>query len=166
MRFPWKVSLAAVLLLGFLAFLSSPAKTQSSRPQPRITAAISEQNLLKLPGNTRPEANKKNDRGAVPDSLRMEHMFLQLRRSPQQEQELDRYIDQLHDASSPNFHQWLTAEQFGESYGLAPEDLAAISGWLKSQGFEVNLVYPDGILVDFSGTAGQVVRRFTPKYII
>lgn len=159
MRFLWKISLTGFLLFALLVFLSSPAKTQSSR-QPRIIEAINDHNLVKLAGNTRPEANKTNDRGAVSDSFRMEHMFLQLRRSLQQEQELQQYIDQQHDPNSPNFHHWLTAEEFGENYGLAAEDLATITAWLKSHGFEVNVVYPDGVLIDFSGTAGQVRAAF------
>jgi subtilase family serine protease len=160
MRSPWKISLNVIVLVALLAWLSSSAKTQSSRPQPRITEAINSQKLMKLAGNTRPEANQINDRGAVPDSFKMEHMLLQLRRSPQQEQELERYIDRLQDPNSANFHHWLTPEQFGESYGLAPEDLSTITGWLKSEGFEVNIVYPDGVLIDFSGTAGQVRAAF------
>ena len=34
-----------------------------------ITQAIDENNLVTLAGNTRPEANYKNDRGAVSDAL-------------------------------------------------------------------------------------------------
>src|SRR5262249_11898090 len=30
----------------------------------------------------------------------------------------------------------------------------------RSQGFQVNVVYPSGMLIDFSGTAGQVHRAF------
>jgi len=33
----------------------------------------------------------------------MDHMLLQLRRSPEQEQELQLFIDQLTDKSSPSF---------------------------------------------------------------
>jgi hypothetical protein len=44
-----------------------------------ITAPVSESNLVRLPGNTRPGANAANDRGRVADNLAMEHMLLQLR---------------------------------------------------------------------------------------
>ena len=81
-----------------------------------------------------------NDRGAVADQFPMGHMILQLRRSPAQENALKAFIDQLHDPKSPNFHKWLTAQEFGEKYGLAQEDLNTIQGWLnrtalKSAGF-------------------------------
>jgi len=96
----------------------------------------------------------------VPDSVTIDHMLLQLRRPPQQEQDLEQFIDELHDPSSPNFHQWLTAKQFGERFGLAQQDLDTIQAWLKSHGFKVNLVYPSGVLIDFSGTAGEVRSTF------
>ena len=62
-----------------------------------ITETISETKLVTLAGNTRPEATAANDRGPVADSFPMEHLWLQLRRSPEQEQALERYIDQLSD---------------------------------------------------------------------
>ena len=124
-----------------------------------ITGAISETELVTLAGNTRPEATAANDRGPVADSLPMEHLWLQLRRSPEREQALDKYLDELEDPKSPNYHHWLTAQQFGERYGVAQEDLAKITGWLRSHGFTVNLVYPNNV-IDFSGTAGQVREAF------
>ena len=101
-----------------------------------------------------------NDRGAVADDFQMEHMLLQLQRPPEQEQALKQFIDQLHDPGSPNFHQWLTAQEFGERFGLAQEDLNAITTWLQSHGFQVNVVYPSGMVIDFSGSAGQVREAF------
>jgi subtilase family serine protease len=124
-----------------------------------ITQPINENLLVTLAGNVRPEATAANDRGPVPDSTPMQHMLLQLQRSPQQEQVLVQLIDQLHNPKSPNYHQWLTAAEFGQRFGLAQADLNTISGWLESHGFQVN-VYPNGMLIDFSGTAGQVRGAF------
>ena len=38
--------------------------------------------------------------------------------------------------------------------------MATIRGWLRSHGFTVNVVYPNGVVIDFSGTAGQVREAF------
>jgi subtilase family serine protease len=136
-----------------------PADTgQHSRP--RITQNVDEENLVRLSGNTRREAKPENDRGAVANDLRFEHMLLQLRRSPEQEQALQQFIEELHDPDSPNFHKWLTAVEFGERFGVAQQDLDVVTRWLESKGFHVNVVYPSRIVVDFSGTAGQVRKAF------
>ena len=66
----------------------------------------------------------------------------------------------MHNPQSPNFHHWLSASDFGKNYGLAESDIQTITNWLESQGFVVNFVYPSGMLIDFSGNAGQVKRAF------
>ena len=131
----------------------------ASQARALISGTISETALVTLAGNTRPEATVSNDRGPVADSLAMEHLWLQLRRSPEREQALDKYLDELTDPKSPNYHRWLTAQQFQERYGVAPEDAAKITGWLRSHGFTVNLLYPNNV-IDFSGTAGNVREAF------
>jgi len=158
-------SLFVRLLCCALALaLTSALLAQSAENMPAarvlITQPIDSSRLHTLAGNTRWEANARNDRGKVADTFAMDHMLLQLQRSPEREQALRNFIDQQHDSISPNFHKWLTAVQFGQIYGPAPLDIEKISGWLSSSGFTVNTVYPSGMLIDFSGTAGQVSAAF------
>ena len=149
----------SAILVCLLFFVGAMAEAQNGRPV-LITQSVDESKLVTLAGNTRPEANAKFDRGRVADSYPMEHMMLQLKRSPEQERELRQLIDELTDSSSPNFHQWLTAKEFGERFGLAQQDLDTITRWLESHGLKVNVVYENGMLIDFSGTAGQVRAAF------
>ena len=128
-----------------------------------VTEPINDGQLITLPGNTRPEANAANDRGAVPADLPMDHLLLQLRRSSEQEGALVTLIDRLHDPSSPQFHHWLSANEFGTRFGLAEPDLRAITGWLKGHGFRVNAVYPNRTVIDFSGRRARCARRFIPR---
>ena len=113
------------------------AQAQNVRPV-LITQNVDESKLVTLAGNTRPEAKKQNDRGLVANNLPMEHMLLQLKRSPEQERELRQLIDELTDSSSPNFHQWLSAKEFGERFGLAAtgprRDYALVAvAWLQGE---------------------------------
>jgi subtilase family serine protease len=150
-------------LLAFIVLLLSAIVliAQTNRRAPAlIRESIDETRLVTLGGNTRPEANAENDRGAVSDDLAMNHMLLQLKRSPEGEQAVEKMIAQLHDPQSPNFHKWITASDFGRNYGLADTDIQAVRGWLESHGFTVNSVYPNGMVIDFSGTAGQVEAAF------
>ena len=148
--------------LVMLTCIPQPVRAQgtATNTQVLITQAVDERNLAVLRGNTRPEAIAQNDRGAVADGLPMDHLLLQLRRAPEQESALQRYLDEVQDPTSANFHKWLTAEQFGQQFGAAQQDLDTITRWLESHGFSVNLVYPNRMVIDFSGTAGQVRGAF------
>lgn len=150
---------SAILFLagGSLALM---AQTTGRLAEPLIHAQIDDNKLVTLKGNTRPEATVENDLGAVSDDLSMDHMMLQLQRSPQQEEAVQKFIDSLHDPKSANFHKWLTAEQFGAKFGLAQADLQTITRWLESHGFTIHRVYPSGMVIDFTGTAGQVRSAF------
>src|ERR1017187_644502 len=150
-------------LLAVLAslFLFAVPSAQPENVWPvLITQDVDESKLVTLGGNTRPEAKAKYDRGRVDDNLLMEHLLLLLKRSPEQERELGKSIDDLHDLSSPNFHRWLTAKEFGERFGVAEQDRDTIKNWLQSHGLKVNVDYTNGLLIDFSGTAGQVRDTF------
>jgi len=86
--------------------------------------------------------------------------MLQLQRSPEQQAALNQLLDNQQNPKSTDYHRWLTAAEFGQAYGVAPQDLATIAGWLQSHGLTVNSVYPNGLLIDFSATAGQIREAF------
>ncbi len=154
-------SFSLVVLAVLIAAPAVNAQVESGlHARPRITQSLDDLNRVVLEGNTHPEARPANDHGAVANDFAMEHMLLQLKRSPEQEQAVQQFIDELQTKGSPNFHRWLTAQEFGERFGLAKPDLDAVSGWLESHGFRVNVVYPSGMLIDFSGTAAQVRKAF------
>lgn len=142
----------------FFAF-SSLASAQGTSP-PRITSAIDEARLTTLQGNTHPLARPEFDRGPAPSNLTMQRMLLVLKRSAAQETALEALLDQQQDKSSPNYHQWLTPDQFGRQFGPADQDILTVTLWLQSHGFEVNRVSPGRTVIEFSGTAGQVQEAF------
>jgi subtilase family serine protease len=121
---------------------------------------VDETKLVRLGGNTRGEANAVNDRGRVDDSFALNHLLLQLKRSPEQEAAAQAFVEDLQDPQSANYHKFISTEEFGERFGAAAQDLHAVTNWLKSQGFTVNGMHPNGMIVDFSGTAGQVREAF------
>src|SRR5579863_7306082 len=159
----WLFLLVVVCEAGTVIAQDTPETGRSAERPPipiLITTKVDESKPVILQGNTRPEANAQNDRGRLPDSFPLQHMMLLLRRSSVQEQALEKLIDRLHDAESPDFHHWLTMRELGNTYGLAHLDIAAVTGWLQSHGFSVNTVYPNRTVIDFSGTAGQVRQAF------
>jgi uncharacterized repeat protein (TIGR01451 family) len=156
MRSAWRALFATALVCGCW----SQAAAQVGAARALITSPIDDAQSVRLAGNTRPEANARNDRGRVPDSMPLEHMLLLLKRPVERETELERYIAQLHDRKSVLYHHWLTAGEFGRRFGLAQQDVAAVSGWLGQHGFTMNGVYPSTLMIDFSGDAGAVRTAF------
>ena len=162
-----RLSLAPLvaLLLSMLPILApllalAPQALAQSAARPAISQPVNENVMFTLAGNTRPEANPGNDRGRVDDTLRLEHMQLLLKRPDSTEAQLRTRIDELHDRSSPRFHQWMTAESFGSEFGPAADDVTAVTEWLERRGFTVTGVQKSGMMIDFSGTALQVESAF------
>jgi subtilase family serine protease len=154
-----RISVVALVSL-FCLNLVSAAAAGANQSRPLVTSVVNEYDRVTIAGSTRPEATTQNDRGRVNDNFVLDHMQLQLRRPAEQERALEKYIDDLQKPSSENYHQWLTAQQFGERYGVAQSDLNTISSWLQSHGFKVNVIYDSRMLIDFSGTAADVREAF------
>jgi subtilase family serine protease len=152
---------AGILAAMFGIYASAHMKDHDGRHRhAAICDRIDDERRVTLHGNTRPEANSRNDRGSVPNDFPMDHMLLLLKRAPEDEQAVTEFVDQLNDKTSPNYHQWVTATAFGQKFGVVQDDIETVTSWLGSHGFTVNIVYPSGMLIDFSGNAGEVREAF------
>ncbi len=150
--------LLILFVLSVCAAVASPASPPAAR---LITQGIDAARTVELPGNVRPEAaNARYDLGPVPADFPLTHLLLQLKRPIERETALSALIEQQQDPSSPNYHAWLSAEQFGALYGPAQADVDTIAAWLQAQGFTVDRVYESGMTIAFSGTAGLVRKAF------
>src|SRR6202453_4458172 len=147
------------LTLALILVFASPALANQG-PRVLITTPINEAELVTLVGNTRFDANAHTDRGRVADSFELQHMLLQLRRPAELEDAFAKYIETQTDKSSPNFRHWMSAKEQGETFGLAQQDIDTVTDWLRSKGFAVGHVYPSRMVIDFSGTAGQIRDAF------
>ena len=152
------VLLVMVFSCGNVAFGQVSADTAPATPQ--IVQPIDEGKLLQLKGNTHPLARAEFDEGAVAPNLSMDRILLVLQRSPEREAALEQFIKEQLDPTSPNFHRWLSPQEFGSQYGPADDDIQKVTNWLTAHGFTVNSVSKGRVLIDFSGTAGQVSETF------
>jgi Pro-kumamolisin, activation domain/Bacterial Ig-like domain (group 3) len=158
------------VVLSTFAFIS-PALTfaQQSLVQPLIVEPLDEAKLTVLKGNTHPLAQLRYDQGAAPASLPMNRMLLVLKRSAAQETVLRKLLDDQQDKASPNYHQWLTPEDFGKQFGPTDNDIQTIVTWLQSHGFLIGQVSKGRTVIEFSGTAGQVqeaLHTSIHKYLV
>jgi hypothetical protein len=159
---------AAVVALMLCAPMPGQEAAQPAAVRPLITQAVDEARLTTLTGNTYPLARPELDLGTAPASLPMQRMLLVLKRGPEQEAAVRKLLDDQQDKASPNYHQWLTPEQYGMQFGPTDTDLQTITAWLQSHGFEVGSTKGRTVL-EFSGTAGQVQEAFHTtihKYLV
>ncbi|MGH9717260.1 MAG: Ig-like domain repeat protein [Candidatus Acidiferrales bacterium] len=150
------LGVAVAVLIAAASFTAAQTNVVPSR----ITQAIDAAHLTILRGNTNPLAQAGFDRGAAPSTLPMQRMLLVLKRSAQQEDALEKLLEQQQDAAAPNYHHWLTPQQFGQQYGPSDQDIQTVTSWLQSQGFQVDQVSNGRTVIEFSGTAGEVQSAF------
>jgi hypothetical protein len=133
---------------------------QNASPAVRIVNPIDEKQMVTLGGTVHPLANAKNDRGAAPDSTPLERIHLMLKRSASQQATLDQLVSQLHTPGHPNYHKWLTPDQFGKQFAPSDQDIATVETWLTGHGFSVTGALPGKQVIEFSGNVGQFRGAF------
>jgi uncharacterized protein (TIGR03437 family) len=147
--------------LSLLVVLAGSALAVAFGAQPdRIAGPIDRSKTVVLAGSVSPRARAQFDRGAVPASFPMPSMTLELKPSATQQTSLEQLLANQQNPSSPDFHKWLTPEQYADQFGASPNDVKKISDWLTSQGFMVDRVARSRTWIQFSGTARQVESAF------
>jgi hypothetical protein len=128
--------------------------------QDRITQAIQGGKVSALAGTVHPLARAEFDQGLVESSLVLHGMTLDFNRSAAQQAALNALLKAQQDPSSPSYHKWLTPEEFADSFGMSPADIAKATAWLESQGFTVNHVADSRNAITFTGTAALAEAAF------
>ena len=161
--FALPLALLAVLICSIIlcAQLQAQVETRqmAATPRPLIIERVDDSQLTTLKGNTHPLARQEFDLGTAPASLPMNRMLLVLKRTPDQQAALAKLMDDQQDKASPNYHKWLSPEQFGQQFGPTDADVQIITVWLQSHGFEVGTTKGRTVL-EFSGSASQVQEAF------
>lgn len=129
-----------------------------SAQQDRIVGKIDTHQTVTLKGNVRPEAQPQYDQGPADPALRIGGMTLVLKKSPSQQADLEKLLIDQQDASSPEYHRWLTPQQYADRFGVSRVDLAKIADWLKGEGFTIDYEAQGRNWILFSGSAGQVLK--------
>ena len=65
----------------------------------------------------------------------MPAITMYLRPSTAQQSALQQTLANQQNPASPNYHKWLTPEQYADRFGVSPSDINKIVAWLESQGF-------------------------------
>lgn len=150
----WSASLLSLPILSLILATAGHAQLSSGdspkSPEFRLTIA----------GSTHALANPARDVGAVDGSTAMERMVLVLSGTAEQEHQLRMFLDAQQTKGSPEYHRWLTPEEFGTRFGAARQNLQQARDWLEQQGFSIGRIGRSGRWIEFSGVAAQVEAAF------
>jgi uncharacterized protein (TIGR03437 family) len=80
--------------------------------------------------------------------------------TPAQQSELDRLLEQQQTPGSPNYHRWLSPEEYAARFGVSDADLAQISDWLTAQGLTVVSTARGRNWIAVSGDAARLEAAF------
>jgi len=151
----------AISLLGCTALLAaSTVSATAQKPEARITAPVDNANRSTLTGSRPMLAQAANDAGRMPGTTQFQQMNIVFSRSAAQQSALDALVEAQQNPSSPQFHHWLSPEQFGAQFGAADADVAKVQAWLQSQGFSVGELSRDHTMITFSGAVAQIEAAF------
>ncbi len=74
--------------------------------------------------------------------------------------EEEQFIKELVTKGSPNFHKFLTPDEWNARFAPSVEDEQAVVDWAQSVGLTVTKRYPNRLIVDVEGTAGTIEKAF------
>ncbi len=73
---------------------------------------------------------------------------------------LSNLLQQIYDPASPNYHHFLTPEQFTEQFGPTTEDYRKVMNFAAVNGFKVIGTVPNRMLLKVSGKTSDIERAF------
>ncbi len=132
-----------------------------------LTGALSAQSLLikgpiedarrvRLTGHVHPMAKAENDLGPLDPSETLPAVTFVLQQTPEQQADLDRLLAAQQDPVSPDYHRWLTPEQYADRFGASSDDVAKIAAWLAQYNLQVTSVGRARASVAFTGTVADI----------
>jgi subtilase family serine protease len=144
------------LILGLVAMaVAASAATAENR----ITQTLNVNQWTALERNVNPLARSEFDRGRTQGGELIQGSIV-FRLSSTQKADLDTLLAAQQDPSAPQYHHWLTPEQYAERFGLSRGDLAKVSAWLQSEGITVTRLARSGTAIFFTAKGAQAERAF------
>jgi uncharacterized protein (TIGR03437 family) len=142
----------------FSAFwvLATVGWAQSSR----ITRPIDNRQRGSFTGHIHPGARPENDQGRLSSAFKLDYVTLSLAQSASQQAAMDQLLVEQQTPGSPNYHHWLTTEEFADRFGVSEGDLSSIRGWLEGQGLTIRAIGRGRNWIAVSGTVGQMETAF------
>jgi subtilase family serine protease len=113
--------------------------------------------LKTLPGHVPEVARRLSAKGNLPATNRLNlALGLPLRDA----KGVDDFLAQIYDPASPNYHQYLTPEQFTARFGPTEADYAAVTAFARRNNLTVTATHANRLLLDVSGSVEDIQKAF------
>jgi subtilase family serine protease len=145
------------------ALLLASVTLGAQSPAARIQAEVDSSQLTPIQGSENAMARTAADMGRMQADARLSGITLRFNRSAAQEAALDALMAAQQNPASPQYHQWLTPDQFAARFGVAQSDIDKVESWLQQQGFAIDGINRSRTAIHFSGSAAQVESAFATQ---
>src|SRR3974390_1499456 len=126
----------------------------------RISGDLAGGQKIPVTGNMLGYVKPENDLGRADGNRMIERISLNFRLSPAQQKDMDQFLAELGDRTSPNFHKYLTNAQYAKRFGMSDNDINKVVAWIQSEGFTNVKVSNNRNAVWFDGTVAQIESLF------
>lgn len=73
---------------------------------------------------------------------------------------LDKFLEEIYNPASQNYHRFLTPEEFTSRFGPSEKDYAAVKEFARVNGWIITKAHGNRLLLDVTGSAGAVQKAF------
>lgn len=120
-------------------------------------AAASEAGLMTLHGHVPSIVNHLTAKGMLPPDTDLK---LTIGLPVRNQASLSNLLEQIYDPASPNFHKYLTPDQFTAQFGPSEQDYQAVKDFAAAHGLTVTGTYSNRMLLDVTGKASDIQSAF------
>lgn len=148
--------LVIAILFSFASMLGS---SQQASAQKQSTAAAVPNQAVVSQSNTPREVTTGAAQlmGAYNPSAKLR---LAIGLNPPHMAEEEDFLKQLQDRNSPNFHKYLTPEEWNARFAPSEADEQAVVDWATQQGLTITARYPNRLMVNVEGTVDAIQKAF------
>jgi Pro-kumamolisin, activation domain/Bacterial Ig-like domain (group 1)/Bacterial Ig-like domain (group 3) len=150
-----RIRLGLLVLSLFSVLMSSPSIASASTNR----SSDARPATLRLPGHVLPALKKAT---IVPSDVTSESkpltLTLVLKRDDQPG--FDRFLHELYDPHSTNFHKFLTQRQIADRFGPSRADYNSVMRWMSSNGFKLERGSKNRLTLTMRGTRADAERAF------
>ena len=122
--------------------------------------SASAQTTVQLSGSVSAEALRLPNYGDLPSAR---NLPLQISFKPRNQAQLNALLAAQQNPKSPQYHRWLTPDEYGSRFGITQADFDKISRWLTNEGFQVTGGSAAQGYIKFNGSVLTIARAFNTR---